>query len=63
MQKAVDFFKKWAATDIAERAWKTFVQAFVATWLLAGQPLSKEAFVAAFAAAVSVTWNWFKKTV
>ena len=56
------WLKKLVSSDIAERAAKTFVQAFVATWLLADQPFSREALIAAFAAAVSAVWNWVKAT-
>jgi len=55
--------KKVNWRDVAERAVKTFVQAFVAVLIVADQPFSKEALVAGVAAGVSVTWNWFKQTV
>lgn len=49
--------------DIALRAGKTFVQAYIATLLLADKPLSKEAQIAALASALSLTWNWIKATI
>jgi len=49
--------------DIALRGAKTFVQAFLAALAIADEPLSKQAMIAASAAAISVTWNWFKTTI
>lgn len=46
--------------DVAERAIKTFIQAFVAVVVVAGQPLSKELVVAGLAAGVSTAWNTIK---
>lgn len=40
--------------DLAARAVRTFIQAFLATWLLSEQPLTKTAVVSAVAAALSV---------
>jgi hypothetical protein len=55
--------KKVDYKDIALRAGKTFVQAFLAALAVADEPLSKTALIGACAAAVSVTWNWFKATL
>ncbi len=49
--------------DIAVRASKTFLQAFVAVVLVAGQPLSKELVVAGLAAGVSAVWNSGKSII
>jgi hypothetical protein len=54
INKTVDY------KDIAVRALKTFVQAFVSVLVLTDEPFSNKALVAAGASAVSVTWNWFK---
>ena len=43
--------------DVVVRAVKTFVQAFLATWALTNNELTKVAFVGAFAAGVSAVWN------
>ena len=49
--------------DIAVRAGKTFVQAFVAVLIVADQPFRKEVLVAAGAAGVSAVWNWLRETL
>jgi hypothetical protein len=43
--------------DIAVRASKTFVQAFVAVWLVVDEPFSKTALIAGLSAGVSAVWN------
>jgi hypothetical protein len=43
--------------DVVVRAVKTFVQSFAAVLLATDNPVSKSAFVAAFAAAISAVWN------
>lgn len=43
--------------DIVVRAAKTFVQAFLATWAVTGNQVTRNALVAAVAAAVSAVWN------
>lgn len=52
--------------NVVERAVKTFVQAFLAAWLITGNALNKTALVAAVAAGVSAVWNslsgYVKKT-
>lgn len=40
--------------DLLTRATRTFLQAFLATWLMSDQPLTKTAVVSALAAALSV---------
>lgn len=40
--------------DLAQRALNTFLQAFLVTWLMSDQPLTKTAVVSALAAALSV---------
>lgn len=52
--------KQLLTSDVVERAVKTFVQAFVAFWLLADEPFSREVLVAAAAAGVSAVWNSVK---
>ncbi len=49
--------------DIATRAIKTFIQAFIAVVLIADEPLSSQALVAGAAAGISATWNWIKATI
>lgn len=51
-----------AYKDIAIRAAKTFIQAFISVALVADEPLSVEAFIAAGAAGLSAVWNWVKAT-
>jgi hypothetical protein len=41
--------------DLLARALKTFIQAFLATWLLTNEPFTKLALVSALAAAISAT--------
>lgn len=48
--------------DIAIRAAKTFVQAFLAAWALSGNQLTKTALIAAAAAGISAAWNFVIKT-
>lgn len=48
--------------DILVRACKTFVQAFLAAWLVTGNELSKTALVGAAAAGVSAVWNFVLAT-
>lgn len=43
--------------DIAVRSAKTFIQAFVATWVVTQDPFSQAGLVAAAAAGVSAIWN------
>ena len=43
--------------DIAVRAGKTFIQAFVATWVVTQDPFTKASVIAAAAAGVSAIWN------
>ena len=57
MSKVVDAVKRFVVSDVFERAFKTFVQTFVATWFLLEEPFSVEAVVAAVAAAISAVWN------
>lgn len=41
--------------DLFARALRTFIQSFLATWLLTDQPFTKIALVGALAAAISAT--------
>lgn len=50
-------FKKILTRDLAVRAFKTFVQAFVASLLLLDDPFTKQALIAALAAGLSALWN------
>jgi len=43
--------------DVVIRAVKTFVQAFLAAWLLTGNSTDKNALLAAGAAGISAVWN------
>lgn len=62
MNRIISIFKKLSNDDVFVRAFKTFVQAFVAVWLVAEQPFSTEVISSAVAAAVSAVWNtWIKK--
>lgn len=49
--------------DVAVRSLKTFVQAFVAVWIVMDNPLSKDALVAGAAAGISAVWNFVKETL
>lgn len=40
--------------DLLQRAYLTFIQAFLVTWLMSDQPLTKTAVISALAAALSV---------
>lgn len=40
--------------DLLQRALNTFLQAFLVTWLMSDQPLTKTAVISALAAALSV---------
>lgn len=43
--------------DIGLRAFKTFVQAFVAAWVITQDPFTQASVIAAAAAGVSAAWN------
>lgn len=43
--------------DVIIRSVKTFVQAFVAAWLLTGNSLEKNALLGAGAAGIAAVWN------
>lgn len=43
--------------DVAIRAFKTFLQAFIATLALTDDPLAKQALIGAVAAGLSALWN------
>ncbi len=43
--------------DVVIRSAKTFVQAFVAAWLLTGNSFEKNALLGAVAAGVAAVWN------
>lgn len=49
--------------DLLERAGYTFIQAFLVTWLMMDQPLTKTAVVGAFAASISVVMNTMKGVI
>jgi len=55
--------KTLLTSDIAVRAVKTFVQAFVAVVVVADNPVRKDVLIAAVAAGVSAVWNFVRKTV
>ena len=50
-----------AGNDIVVRAVKTFVQAFVAAWMVSGFVLDKSAVIAAAAAGISAVWNYVRE--
>ena len=60
-KKKQNLVQKVTSNDVVVRAFKTFVQAFVATLLITDAPLSKTALVGAGAAAFSATWNSLKE--
>jgi hypothetical protein len=60
-KKLKNLVSKLVKNDVVVRAFKTFVQAFVATLLITDAPLSKTALVGAGAAAFSATWNSLKE--
>ena len=60
MDKVKEFVLNALGSDIVERAFKTFVQAAIAVWLVSDQPFSKTAVVAAVAAGVSAVWNFLR---
>ena len=62
MDKVKEFVLNALGSDIVERAFKTFVQAAIAVWLVSDQPFSKTAIVAAVAAGVSAVWNYIRQT-
>jgi len=43
--------------DVIIRSVKTFIQAFVAAWLLTGNSLEKNALLGAGAAGIAAVWN------
>lgn len=43
--------------DVVIRSAKTFVQAFLAAWLLTGNSLEKNALLGAGAAGIAAVWN------
>lgn len=43
--------------DVLVRSLKTFVQAFLASWLLTGNSLDKNALIGATAAGIAAVWN------
>jgi len=43
--------------DIAVRAFKTFLQAFIASLVLVDDPLEEQALIGALAAGLSALWN------
>lgn len=47
------------ANVLAVRAFKTFIQAFIATWVATGLDFGKAALVGAFAAGISAVMNLF----
>ena len=65
MKKATQYVREFVldiiGSDVTERAVKTFVQAAIAVWLVADQPFSKTAVVAAVAAGVSAVWNYLRQ--
>ena len=55
--------KSVATNDVVVRAFKTFLQAFVAVLVATDVPLSKQALVAAIAAGVSAAYNTVKQFI
>ncbi len=49
--------------DVGVRALKTFVQAYVAAWVVTQEPFSKSGVVAGVAAGISATWNVVKDVI
>lgn len=49
--------------DVFERAVWTFLQAFLAVWVVTGEPFSKVTLAASFAAGVSALKNFIKNTL
>lgn len=47
--------------DVFIRSAKTAVQAFLAAWAVSGNKLTKDALLAAVAAAVAAVWNYGKQ--
>lgn len=43
--------------DVIIRSVKTFIQAFLAAWLLTGNSLEKNALLGAGAAGIAAVWN------
>lgn len=48
--------------DVVNRALKTFVEAFLASWALTGNAMTKNAIVGAAAAAIAAVWNAILQT-
>lgn len=62
MDRIKELVGKLLVNDVLVRSVKTFVQAFIAVWLIAEQPFSTEVISAAVAAAVSAVWNsWLNR--
>lgn len=57
MNKYFPTFIKLLQNDIVVRSLKTFVQAFVAVWLVSEAPFTTEVLSASLAAAVAALWN------
>lgn len=57
----MDKLKSILTSDIAVRAFKTFVQAYVGAWVVFNDPFSKAAIAAGVAAGVSAVWNLLHK--
>jgi len=49
--------------DILWRAFKTFVQAFLASWALFGYDFSQSALLGAGSAGISAVWNAFGSSI
>lgn len=57
MKKVKELINKVTSNDVVVRAFKTFVQAFVAVILVSDGGLNKSVLSAALASALSATWN------
>lgn len=60
-KKKQNLVQKVTSNDVVVRAFKTFVQAFVAVILVSDGALNKSVLSAALASALSATWNSVKE--
>jgi hypothetical protein len=57
IRRLTDRVRSFLRSDVPQRAFRTFVQAFVAQLALVDQPTRQAAVVSAAAAALSAVWN------
>jgi hypothetical protein len=60
-KKKQNLVQKVISNDVVIRAFKTFVQAFVAVLLLTNEPFTTTALVGAGSAGLSAAWNSIKE--